>query len=135
MVYLGIVYYQRLKHMVQDKMHARALGPVTQLVRQPTDGRARAGGLRIGEMERDCILGHGAMAFLKERLMWKSDAYTVLFCPQCGQLRAWQKTGTCSNLCTTTVSDFKAVTLPYSCKLLIQEITSIGVAFRLRLKP
>lgn len=134
MVYLGIVYYQRLKHMVQDKMHARALGPVTQLVRQPTDGRARNGGLRIGEMERDCILGHGAMAFLRERLMWKSDAYTVLCCPQCGQIRAWRDTGVCSSICNTLVSDFKAITIPYSCKLLIQEITSTGVAFRLRLQ-
>ena len=132
-VYFGIVYYQRLKHMVQDKMHARALGPVTQLVRQPTDGRARAGGLRIGEMERDCILGHGAMSFLRERLMWKSDAYTVLCCPRCGQLRAWRESGICSAICRTNVCDFKAITLPYSCKLLIQEITSTGVALRLRI--
>lgn len=132
LVYFGIVYYQRLKHMVQDKMHARALGPVTQLVRQPTDGRARAGGLRIGEMERDCILAHGATSFLRERLLWKSDAYTVLVCPKCGQLRAWRKDGKCAAQCDTNVSDFKMITIPYSCKLLLQEITSTGVAVRLR---
>ena len=134
LIFLCPTYYQRLKHMVDDKIHARARGPVQILTRQPMEGRARDGGLRFGEMERDCMLSHGAAHMLKERLFDQSDAYRIHVCTKCG---------------LTAIAHFKndvykcpnpdhksaevvQVHMPYACKLLFQELMAMQIAPRLR---
>lgn len=85
-IYLGVVYYQRLRHMVNDKFQVRTTGPVDPLTRQPIKGRKRAGGIRFGEMERDALLAHGTSFLLQDRLMNCSDYSTAWVCRKCGSL-------------------------------------------------
>ena len=131
-IFIGPVFYQRLKHMVADKTHSRSFGPVVTLTRQPAEGRCRDGGLRFGEMERDCGISHGAARFTKERLCDVSDKYSTWVCDKCGMFAAVNNKehihicNTCEN-----TSDFSHIEMPYSCKLLFQELNSMQVIPRI----
>eukprot|EP00903_Cladosiphon_okamuranus_P006791 g6619.t1 len=128
-IFAGPVFYQKLKHMVMDKMHARARGPRAVLTRQPTEGRSRDGGLRLGEMERDCLIGYGASALIMERLMISSDAFTANVCQGCGLLGY---SGWCQNC--RSPEKMADIRLPYACKLLFQELQSMNIVPRLKLQ-
>jgi DNA-directed RNA polymerase II subunit RPB2 len=120
-VSLGPVYYQRLKHMVSDKLHARAWGALQTLTRQPLEGRSRQGGLRFGEMERDCMISHGASAFLHRRLLHCSDYFETDVCMKCFQ---WCSPVYC-DVCKS--DDVQRVMLPYACKLLFNLLRALGL--------
>ena len=131
-IFFGPTYYQRLRHMVDDKIHARARGPVQILTRQPVEGRSRDGGLRFGEMERDCMISHGASAFLRERLFLVSDAYQVHVCQQCGLMAVANfKKGTVECRACRNRTAIASVNMPYAFKLLCQELMSMNITPRL----
>ena len=131
-IFIGPVFYQRLKHMVNDKSHSRSIGPMVNLTRQPAEGRSRDGGLRFGEMERDCMVSHGAARFTKGRIYDASDKYSVFTCKKCGLIAAYNNEihihhcKTCDNRV-----DFAYVEIPYSCKLLFQELNTMNIAPRI----
>ncbi|KAJ1338243.1 DNA-directed RNA polymerase III subunit RPC2 [Microdochium nivale] len=128
-IFNGPIFYQRLKHMVQDKMHSRSRGPRAILTRQPTEGRSRDGGLRLGEMERDCLIAYGASQLLLERLMISSDACDIDICQRCGLFGYKGYCGTCRS-----TREVAKMTMPYAAKLLIQELISMNVGVRLQLE-
>lgn len=140
-IFIGPVFYQRLKHMVNDKQHSRSIGPMVNLTRQPAEGRSRAGGFRVGEMERDVLIAHGMSNFCKERLFDVSDKYSTWVCKKCGMIAPYNdgnnlnsksnefiihKCNTCDN-----TTEFAKVAIPYSFKLLSQELQTINVVPRL----
>jgi len=134
-VFIGVVYYQKLHHMVADKIHARARGQVQMLTKQPTEGRARGGGLRFGEMERDCLIAYGASMMLKDRLLEESDKADIYVCERCGLVSYYdikQRRFVC-RVCGDKAK-VTSVSVAYAFKLLLQEMMSLDVAPRLLIK-
>ena len=131
-IFIGPVFYQRLKHMVNDKTHSRSIGPKVNFTRQPAEGRSRAGGLRFGEMERDCMISHGASRFTKGRVYDASDSFSVHVCKQCGMIASYNDEQHI-HMCKTCGNriDFAYVEIPYACKLLFQELLTMNVAPRM----
>jgi DNA-directed RNA polymerase II subunit RPB2 len=131
-IFIGTAFYQRLKHMVNDKYHSRSFGPMVNHTRQPAEGRARDGGLRYGEMERDCMISHGASSFNKERIYDVSDKYQVHVCKDCGMIAAFnakKQIHICNNCDNTT--NFALVKIPYAFKLMMQELITMNVVPRI----
>ena len=131
-IFMGPCYYQRLRHCSADKMHSRSSGPLVMLTRQPAEGRAREGGLRFGEMERDAVAAHGITEFTKERLMECSDLFRCWSCQDCGLIAIvnpregiWNCRG-CGN-----TTNFSAIEIPYAYKLLLQELETMCISSRI----
>ena len=127
----GLVYYSRLKHIVSNKVHARGQRGLRQsLTRQPTEGRSRSGGLRLGEMERDCFISHGLSAVLRERLFLSSDEFQIHCCNTCGSiLTSINKNVKCDN-CSIKNIEYSKIKLPYACKVLFQYLNAVGISTR-----
>jgi DNA-directed RNA polymerase II subunit RPB2 len=133
--YYGPTYYQRLKHMVDDKIHSRESGPVQLLTRQPAEGRSRDGGLRLGEMERDCLIAHGVPKFLKERMMDSSDLFRTYVSKKEEAIIVGNPDIKLYKFNNQNIKDDEVmeVQLPYAMKLLLQEMESMGIDVRMSL--
>jgi DNA-directed RNA polymerase subunit B' len=132
-IFVGNMYYLRLKHMVANKIHSRARGPVQLLTRQPTEGKAKEGGLRLGEMEKDTFVAHGASLLLKER--FDSDKTILPICSQCGLISVEDRYKN-RKYCLSCGEDIEMnyVELSYAFKLLLDEFRSLGIYSQIKLK-
>lgn len=140
-IFIGPCYYQKLKHMVSDKIHSRAVGPVSLLTRQPLEGRSKEGGLRLGEMERDALIAAGLTGFLQEKFFNASDGmtakglYTVIVCKTCGYFAQSNKAANeyrCRHPdCIDKNNAYAEIYLPYASKLFMQELQAMGIGVKI----
>lgn len=162
-LFIGVVYYQRLRHMVSDKYQVRATGPVNELTRQPIKGRKKGGGIRLGEMERDSLLSHGAAFLLQDRLLNCSDRHVAYACTRCGdllmpsterctilttgqsqndilnkpKLRLYCRSIKCREATTRADGDDEAVepiVLPYVFRYLVNELAGMNIKIKLNIR-
>lgn len=152
-IFIGVVFYQRLRHMVSDKSQARSTGPVMAVTRQPVKGRKRHGGIRLGEMERDALLSHGVAFCVHDRLLNCSDLHVAYACSTCGGfLNVYAKQqhndivanahgpnsrikGQRKQYCHTCQSDkgVRALHMPYVFRYLTNELAGMGIRLSLTL--
>lgn len=135
-IFMAPIYYQRLKHLARDKIHARSTGRVTLMTLQPPGGRARGGGLRLGEMEKDALVGHGVSLFLRERFLDSSDGIDIYVCDEHGLIARYDKRlgrWVCP-ICKEKTRSVSRITVPYTFVLLIRELQSLGIRVELRVK-
>jgi len=143
-IFVGVVYYQRLRHMVSDKDQVRAKGPIQPLTRQPIHGRKVHGGIRLGEMERDALLAHGTAFIVQERLLHASDEAKTLVCTKCGSLLGPMMTppdasGTHGvaqcRACGEGKGDVDVLTIPYVFQYLTNELAAMNIKINLKTRP